>query len=82
MEGHGKEESGVSLGFLAEAELSGEREWEEGRALGGNDVQCSMLGLECLWGIHLQVSSRLRDIYWFENSSDRCGLEAYVRDST
>lgn len=49
-------------GFLAKAELNGEREWEERGALGGNDVQCNMLGLRCLWGSHLQMSSRLLDI--------------------
>jgi len=66
--GHGKEESRASPGFLAKAEFSGEREWEEGGALGVNDVQRNMLGLRYLWGIHLWKSSRLLDMYWFENS--------------
>lgn len=38
MGGHGKEESGESAGFLAEAESSGEREWKEGGGLGETDV--------------------------------------------
>lgn len=38
VEGGGKEDSRESPGFLGKAEVSGDREREEGGGLGGNDV--------------------------------------------
>lgn len=69
MGGHGKEESGESAGFLAEAESRRKdngKIMERGRRFGGNGcIWFNTVGLRCLGAILLRVSSRPLTICWF-----------------